>query len=50
LARLAVDPELLRQFLRDPKAVLNSHGVPMEDQNALLSRNAHAIESAMLRS
>jgi SAM-dependent methyltransferase len=49
LARLAVDPDLLRQFLHRPLQVLNACNVPADDQKALLSRNARAIEAAMLK-
>jgi predicted RNA methylase len=50
LARLAADPDLLVDFLRQPAEVLQKHGVPKQDQSALLSRNPHAIEAAMVRS
>lgn len=49
LARLAMDPNLLREFLRHPDEVLKAHKVPPEDQCALLSRSARAIEAAMFR-
>ena len=50
LARLAVDPELFRQFLCSPTKVANDLNLPDHYRDALFSRNPHLIESSMMDS
>lgn len=49
LARVSVDPDLLYQLIKDPMAFFEQEGLSDEDIAALTSRQAAAIEQAMMK-
>jgi SAM-dependent methyltransferase len=49
LARLSVDTDMLYRLIRDPQAVFEQEGLAEDDINALVSREASAIEQAMMK-
>lgn len=49
LARVSVDSDLLYQLIKDPMAFFKQEGLSDEDMAALTSREAAAIEQAMMK-
>lgn len=49
LARLAIDPDYLRDFIIDPNQVLTGAKLPKAEYSALISRNAAQIQSALYK-
>lgn len=49
LARLSVDTAMLHRLIRDPQAVFEQEGLAADDVAALTSREATAIEIAMMK-
>lgn len=49
LARLAIDPDYLRDFIIDPNQVLTGAKLPKSEHSALISRDAAQIQSALYK-
>jgi hypothetical protein len=49
LARLSVDVDMLYRLIRDPQSVFEQEGLAEDDIQALTTRQASAIEQAMMK-